>query len=66
MHLNKLLLEFYRVYVSKEEFPILRASAIKWSILDTHIYANNFYYEHHKKLLRIKANRRKSWHSVNP
>ena len=31
MYLNKPLLEFYRVYVSKEEFPNLRASAFKWS-----------------------------------
>ena len=31
MYLNKPLLEFYRVYVSKEEFPNLRASALKWS-----------------------------------
>ena len=31
MYLNKPLLEFYRVHVSKEEFPNLRASALKWS-----------------------------------
>ena len=31
MYLNKALLEFHRVYVSKEEFPNLRASALKWS-----------------------------------
>ena len=31
VYLNKPLLEFYRVYVSKEEFPNLRASALKWS-----------------------------------
>ena len=31
MYLNKPLLEFFRVYVSKEEFPNLRASALKWS-----------------------------------
>ena len=29
MYLNKPLLEFYRVHVSKEEFPNLRASALK-------------------------------------
>ena len=31
MYLNKPLLEFYCVHVSKEEFPNLRASALKWS-----------------------------------
>ena len=31
MYLNKPLLEFYCVHVSKEEFPTLRASALKWS-----------------------------------
>ena len=31
MYLNKPLLEFYRVHVSKEEFSNLRASALKWS-----------------------------------
>ena len=31
MYLNKPLLEFYRVHVSKEQFPNLRASALKWS-----------------------------------
>ena len=31
MYMNKPLLEFYCVYVSKEEFPNLRASALKWS-----------------------------------
>ena len=31
MYLNKPLLEFYRVYVLKEKFPNLRASALKWS-----------------------------------
>ena len=31
MYVNKPLLEFYRVYISKEEFPNLRASARKWS-----------------------------------
>ena len=31
MYLNKPLLEFYCVYVSKEKFPNLRASALKWS-----------------------------------
>ena len=31
MYLNKPLLEFYRVHVSKEELPNLRASALKWS-----------------------------------
>ena len=31
MYLNKPLLEFYHVHVSKEEFPNLRASALKWS-----------------------------------
>ena len=31
MYLNKPLLEFYRVYVLKEEFPNLRASALKRS-----------------------------------
>ena len=31
MYLNKPLLKFYRVYVSKEEFPNLRASALKRS-----------------------------------
>ena len=31
IYLNKPLLEFYRVYVSKEELPNLRASALKWS-----------------------------------
>ncbi|XP_077976074.1 general transcription factor II-I repeat domain-containing protein 2-like [Styela clava] len=31
MYLNMPLLEFYRVYVSKKEFPNLRASALKWS-----------------------------------
>jgi len=30
MYLNKPLLEFYCVYVSKEEFPNLTASALKW------------------------------------
>ena len=33
MYLNKPLHEFYRVHVSKEEFPNLRASALKWSSL---------------------------------
>ena len=33
MYLNKPLLEFYRVHVSKEEFPNLRASALKWSFV---------------------------------
>ena len=31
MYMNKPLLESYRVYVSKEEFPNLRASTLKWS-----------------------------------
>ena len=31
MSLNKPLLEFYCVHVSKEEFPNLRACALKWS-----------------------------------
>ena len=31
MYMNKPLLEFGRVYVSKKEFPNLRASALKWS-----------------------------------
>jgi len=31
MYLNKPLLKFHRVYVSKEEFSNLRASALKWS-----------------------------------
>ena len=31
MYLNKPLLEFYRDYVSKEKFPNLRASSLKWS-----------------------------------
>ena len=31
MYLNKPLLEFYSVYLSKEEFPNSRASAFKWS-----------------------------------
>ena len=31
MYLSKPLLEFYRVYVSNEEFPNLRARALKWS-----------------------------------
>ena len=31
IYLNKPLLEFYCVYVSKEEFPNLRASTLKWS-----------------------------------
>ena len=31
MYLNKPLIEFYRVYVSNEEFPNLRARALKWS-----------------------------------
>ncbi|XP_076811806.1 general transcription factor II-I repeat domain-containing protein 2-like [Clavelina lepadiformis] len=30
MYLNKPLLEFYRVYFTKEEFPNLRAFALKW------------------------------------
>ena len=31
MYLNKPLLEFYRVHLSKEEFSNLKASALKWS-----------------------------------
>ena len=31
MYLNKPLLKFYCVYISKEEFPNLRASAFIWS-----------------------------------
>ena len=31
MYTNKRLLKFYRVYISEEEFPNLRASALKWS-----------------------------------
>lgn len=31
MYINKPLLEFYRLHISEEEFPNLRASALKWS-----------------------------------
>ena len=31
MYLNKPVLEFYRVYVSKKTFPNMRPSALKWS-----------------------------------
>ena len=43
MYLNKTLLEFYCVYVSKEEFPNLRASALKWSSVFGSTYLCQFF-----------------------
>ena len=46
MYLNKPLLEFYRVYVSKEEFPNLRACALIWSSVFKSTYlCEQFFYK---------------------
>ena len=44
MYLNKPLLEFYRVHVSKEEFPNCKLALSNGHlVLEVHIYASNFF-----------------------
>ena len=56
MYLNKPLLEFYRLFVSKEEFPNLRASAFKWSS----VFGSTYLFEQFFSKMNIAKSRCRS------